>query len=85
MCETVKELVGHELSPLLYEVLFKRILLMISALFDGNGVATVNLLNTRLVDQIASIIQHILDRRLEENSEHWGEIWVEDTLPQLIK
>ena len=50
----VKELVGYELSPLLFRPLFQCLRSSLRHIFDANDIAIVTPINSRLVDQVGT-------------------------------
>ena len=54
VCEMVKELVGYELSPLLFRPLFQCLRSSLRHIFDANDIAIVTPINSRLVDQVGT-------------------------------
>lgn len=54
ICETVKELVGYELSPLLFRPLFLCLRSSLRHLLDASDVAIVTPINSRFVDQVGT-------------------------------
>ncbi|RIB13611.1 hypothetical protein C2G38_1974674 [Gigaspora rosea] len=67
--ESVKEILGSELSPRLYVILFKRIESIVSVFFDGDGDVYTTDKNTLAVEQAISVLKLILDR-IQDASEN---------------
>lgn len=54
ICETVKELVGYELSPLLFRPLFQCLRSSLRHILDANDGAIITPINSRFVDQVGA-------------------------------
>jgi neurofibromin 1 len=67
--ETVKELLGSELSPILYGALFRHLEEIISKFFGSEGEVICNNNYTMFVEQAISVLKLILDR-LQDNAEY---------------
>ncbi|CAG8518713.1 24789_t:CDS:10 [Dentiscutata erythropus] len=67
--ESVKEILGSELSPRLYVILFKHVESIVSQFFDGEGDVYTTDKNTLAVEQAISVLKLILDR-IQDASEN---------------
>ncbi|CAG8690559.1 16645_t:CDS:2, partial [Dentiscutata heterogama] len=67
--ESVKEILGSELSPRLYVILFKHVESIVSQFFDGDGDVYTTDKNTLAVEQAISVLKLILDR-IQDASEN---------------
>ncbi|CAG8730319.1 10225_t:CDS:10, partial [Racocetra persica] len=67
--ESVKEILGSELSPRLYVILFKHIESIVSQFFDEDGDVFQTEKNTLCVEQAISVLKLILDR-IQDASEN---------------
>ena len=81
--ETVKELVSFELSPPVYPYLFQCIVAETSAIFS-DGRLVIQERYTSLIDQLVSVVQHILDTRTEDALEHLVHVKMDDVTINLI-
>ena len=57
----VKELVGHEISPALYPILFDQIKIIVEKFFDQSGQVVVNDTNTQFIEHIIFIMKNVLE------------------------
>ena len=57
----VKELVGHEMSPALYPILFDQIKIIVEKFFDQSGQVVVNDTNTQFIEHIIFIMKNVLE------------------------
>ncbi len=62
----VKELVGHEMSPLLYPILFDQIKQIVETFFDAAGQVIVNETNTQFIDHIIFIMRNVLESKPDQ-------------------
>ncbi|XP_023326814.1 neurofibromin isoform X3 [Eurytemora carolleeae] len=57
----VKELVGHDMSPALYPILFDQIKIIVEKFFDQMGQVIVNDTNTQFIEHIIFIMKNVLE------------------------
>ena len=57
----VKELVGHEMSPSLYPILFDQIKIIVEKFFDQSGQVIVNETNTQFIEHIIFITKNVME------------------------
>ena len=57
----VKELVGHEMNPALYTILFDQIKIIVEKFFDQSGQVVVNDTNTQFIEHIIFIMKNVLE------------------------
>jgi neurofibromin 1 len=57
----VKELVGHEMSPALYPILFDQIKIIVEKFFDQSGQVIVIDTNTQFIEHIIFIMKNVLE------------------------
>jgi neurofibromin 1 len=84
----VKELVGHDMSPLLYPILFDQIKLIVEKFFDQNGQVIVNETNTQFIDHIIFIMKNVLESKPEMNqqpSENLGQTSIETMMLTIVR
>ncbi|XP_014223009.1 neurofibromin isoform X2 [Trichogramma pretiosum] len=68
----VKELVGHEMSPALYPILFDQIKNIVEKFFDPQGQVILTDINTQFIEHIIFIMKNVLDTKNDEPSEYLG-------------
>ena len=81
--ETVKELVSFELSPPVYPYLFQCIVVETSGIFN-EGRLVIQERHTALIDQLVSIVHHILESRTEDALEHLVHVKMDDVIMNFI-
>ncbi|XP_005169246.2 neurofibromin isoform X1 [Danio rerio] len=81
----VKDLVGLELSPVLYPMLFNKLKNSISRFFDAQGPVPINETNTQFVEQTIAIMKNLLDNHTEGSSEHLGQASIETMMLNLVR
>uniref|UniRef100_A0A8C5N5E9 Neurofibromin n=1 Tax=Leptobrachium leishanense TaxID=445787 RepID=A0A8C5N5E9_9ANUR len=81
----IKDLVGLELSPALYPMLFNKIKNNISKFFDSQGQVLLNDTNTHFVEQTITILKNLLDNHTEGSSEHLGQASIETMMLNLVR
>ncbi|XP_046876380.1 neurofibromin-like [Hypomesus transpacificus] len=81
----VKDLVGLELSPALYPMLFNKLRNAISRFFDAQGPVPINDTNTQFVEQTIAIMKNLLDNHTEGSSEHLGQASIETMMLNLVR
>lgn len=64
----VKELVGHEMSPALYPILFDQIKIIVEKFFDQSGQVIVIDTNTQFIEHIIFIMKNVLEAGTSNNS-----------------
>ncbi|XP_040192600.1 neurofibromin isoform X2 [Rana temporaria] len=81
----IKDLVGLELSPALYSMLFNKMKNTISKFFDSQGQVLLNDTNTQFVEQTITILKNLLDNHTEGSSEHLGQASLETMMLNLVR
>lgn len=81
----VKDLLGLELSPALYPMLFNKLRNSIGKYFDAQGPVPINDTNTQFVEQIIAIMKNLLDNHTEGSSEHLGQASIETMMLNLVR
>ena len=81
--ETVKELVSFELSPPVYPYLFQCMVIETSGIFN-DGRLVIQERHTALIDQLVSIVNHILESRTEDALEHLAHVKMDDLIMNFI-
>ena len=82
--ETVKELVSYELSPPVYPYLFHCMTIESMKAFGVNGKLLISESNTALFDQLVSIVQHIVETKVEGALEHLVHVKMDDVVLNLV-
>ncbi|XP_037071704.1 neurofibromin-like [Pollicipes pollicipes] len=70
--KNVKDLVGYEMSPLLYPILFDQIKAIVEKFFDSQGQVIMNDNNTQFIEHIIFIMKNVLENEMEQPAEHLG-------------
>lgn len=82
----VKELVGHDMSPLLYPILFDQIKLIVEKFFDASGQVIVNDTNTKFIDHIIFIMKNVLEMKHENQpQENLGQTSIEIMMLTIVR
>uniref|UniRef100_A0A4W4FPH0 Neurofibromin n=1 Tax=Electrophorus electricus TaxID=8005 RepID=A0A4W4FPH0_ELEEL len=81
----VKDLVGLELSPALYPMLFTKLRNSIGRFFDTQGPVPITDTNTLFVEQTIAIMKNLLDSHTEGSSEHLGQASIENMMLNLVR
>uniref|UniRef100_H3BYU9 Neurofibromin n=1 Tax=Tetraodon nigroviridis TaxID=99883 RepID=H3BYU9_TETNG len=81
----VKDLLGLELSPALYPMLFNKLRNSIGRFFDTQGPVPINDTNTQFVEQTIAIMKNLLDNHAEGSSEHLGQASIETMMLNLVR
>ncbi|XP_060549189.1 neurofibromin isoform X3 [Pantherophis guttatus] len=81
----IKDLIGLELSPALYPMLFNKLKNIISKFFDSQGQVLLNDTNTQFVEQTIAIMKNLLDNHTEGSSEHLGQARIETMMLNLVR
>ncbi|TNN01409.1 hypothetical protein fugu_010791, partial [Takifugu bimaculatus] len=81
----VKDLLGLELSPALYPMLFNKLRNSIGRFFDAQGPVPINDTNTQFVEQTIAIMKNLLDNHTEGSSEHLGQASIETMMLNLVR
>ncbi|KAA8594395.1 hypothetical protein FQN60_005229, partial [Etheostoma spectabile] len=81
----VKDLLGLELSPALYPMLFNKLRNSIGKFFDTQGLVPINDNNTQFVEQTIAIMKNLLDNHTEGSSEHLGQASIETMMLNLVR
>ncbi|XP_042235752.1 neurofibromin-like isoform X1 [Homarus americanus] len=81
----VKELVGHEMSPLLYPILFDQTKVIVDKFFDQQGQVIVSELNTQFIEHIIFIMKNVLENKTDHPSEHLGVTSIEPMMLAIVR
>uniref|UniRef100_A0A452IVP7 Neurofibromin n=1 Tax=Gopherus agassizii TaxID=38772 RepID=A0A452IVP7_9SAUR len=81
----IKDLVGLELSPALYPMLFNKLKNTISKFFDSQGQVLLTETNTQFVEQTIAIMKNLLDNHTDGSSEHLGQASIETMMLNLVR
>nr|XP_046916512.1 neurofibromin-like isoform X2 [Dermatophagoides farinae] len=69
----VKDLLAHEMSPMLYPILFDQIKILIEKFFDSNGQVQLTDTNTQFIEHIIFIMKSIFENKSEHTTENLGQ------------
>ena len=92
----VKELVGHDMSPALYHILFDQIKIIVEKFFDQSGQVVVNDTNTQFIEHIIFIMKNVLEpgssgkgdqgqQAGQEHTESLGQISIELMMLAIVR
>ncbi|XP_078047800.1 neurofibromin 1 [Augochlora pura] len=81
----VKELVGHEMSPALYPILFDQIKSIVEKFFNQAGQIVVEDVNTQFIEHIIFIMKNILDSKTEQPSDYLGMTSIEGMMLAIVR
>ncbi|XP_023719668.1 neurofibromin isoform X2 [Cryptotermes secundus] len=81
----VKELVGHEMSPALYPILFDQIKAIVEKFFDQQGQVIVSDINTQFTEHTIFIMKNVLDTKTDQPSEHLGVTSIEGMMLAIVR
>ncbi|PNF22779.1 hypothetical protein B7P43_G02508, partial [Cryptotermes secundus] len=81
----VKELVGHEMSPALYPILFDQIKAIVEKFFDQQGQVIVSDINTQFIEHTIFIMKNVLDSKTDQPSEHLGVTSIEGMMLAIVR
>lgn len=82
----VKELLGHELSPALYPILFEQIKGIVDRFFDQQGQVVISDVNTQFIEHVIFILTTILNSDTNEQPcEHLGMTSIEGMMLALVR
>ncbi|XP_007573457.1 neurofibromin isoform X1 [Poecilia formosa] len=81
----VKDLLGLELSPALYPMLFNKLKNSIGKFSDAQGQVPITDANTQFVEQTIAIMKNLLDNHTEGSSEHLGQASIETMMLNLVR
>ncbi|XP_063990874.1 neurofibromin isoform X3 [Diachasmimorpha longicaudata] len=81
----VKELVGQEMSPALYPILFDQIKSIVEKFFDQQGQVIVNDLNTQFIEHTIFIMRNVLESKSDQPSEYLGMTSIEGMTLAIVR
>ncbi|XP_012944812.1 neurofibromin, partial [Aplysia californica] len=81
----VKELVGHELNPALYPILFDQIKVCVDKYFDAAGQVMDSPQNTLLIENVIFIMKNILEMKQDQPCEFLGVTSIEQLMLSIVK
>ncbi|XP_015174332.1 PREDICTED: neurofibromin isoform X7 [Polistes dominula] len=80
----VQELVGHEMSPALYPILFDQIKSIVEKFFDQGRVIVLDV-NTQFIEHTIFIMKNVLDSKTDQPSEYLGMTSIEGMTLAIVK
>lgn len=69
----VKDTLAHEMSPLLYPILFDQIKVLVEKFFDSNGQVMLNETSTQFIEHIIFIMKSIFENKSDHTTENLGQ------------
>ncbi|XP_077995279.1 neurofibromin-like isoform X2 [Glandiceps talaboti] len=81
----IKDLLGTELSPALYPILFDQIKDYIDTFFDNTGQVIVTESNTMFIENVILMLKKVLEIKTEEAAEHFGMVSIEVQMLALVR
>lgn len=81
----VKELVGHEMSPALYPILFDQIKSIVEKFFDQQGQVILMDVNTQFIEHTIFIMKNVLDSKTDQPSEYLGMTSIEGMTLAIVR
>ncbi|KAK2587535.1 hypothetical protein KPH14_003672 [Odynerus spinipes] len=81
----VKELVGHEMSPALYPILFDQIKSIVEKFFDQQGQVILTDVNTQFIEHTIFIMKNVLDSKTDQPSEYLGMTSIEGMMLAIVR
>ncbi|XP_072156372.1 neurofibromin isoform X3 [Bemisia tabaci] len=81
----VKELVGHEMSPALYPILFDQIKSIVEKFFDQSGQVILDQVNTQFIEHIIFIMKNVLECKTDQPAEHLGVTSIEGMMLAIVR
>ncbi|KZS14138.1 Neurofibromin [Daphnia magna] len=84
----VKELVGHEMAPALYPILFDQIKALVEKFFDHTGQVVVNESHTQFIEHVIFIMKNVLENSNNKNdtpAEHLGVTSIEGMMLAIVR
>ena len=81
----VKELVGHEMSPALYPILFDQIKSIVEKFFDQQGQVIELDINTQFIEHTIFIMKNVLNSKTDQPSEYLGMTSIEGMMLAIVR
>ncbi|CAD5126032.1 DgyrCDS14209 [Dimorphilus gyrociliatus] len=81
----VKELVGHELNPKVYPILFDQIKMHVDKFFDSQSQVIVMDTNTQFIENVIFIMKNILENKTEQPNEHLSITSIESLMLTIVR
>ncbi|XP_034936145.1 neurofibromin isoform X2 [Chelonus insularis] len=81
----VKELVGQEMSPALYPILFDQIKCIVDKFFDQSGRVLVIDANTQFIEHTIFIMKNVLESKSDQPSEYLGMTSIEGMTLAIVR
>lgn len=69
----VKDTLAHEMSPMLYPILFDQIKVLVEKFFDSTGQVMLNETSTQFIEHIIFIMKSIFENKAEHTTENLGQ------------
>ncbi|CAB3359077.1 Hypothetical predicted protein [Cloeon dipterum] len=81
----VKELVGHDMHPALYPILFDQIKSIVEKFFDSQGQVVESDVNTQFIEHTIFIMKNVLESKTDQPSEHLGATSIEGMMLAIVR
>lgn len=81
----MKELVGHEMSPALYPILFDQIKSIVEKFFDQQGQVQMSDTNTQFIEHTIFIMKNVLDSKTDQPAEYLGMTSIEGMTLAIVR
>ncbi|XP_065225861.1 neurofibromin-like isoform X1 [Planococcus citri] len=81
----IKELVGHEMNPSLYPILFDQIKSVVEKFFDQHGQALIDPGNTQFIEHVVYIMKMVLEKKVDEPFENFGVTSIEGMILTIVR
>lgn len=81
----IQDLLGHELNPLCYPILFEQIKIIIDKFFDSAGLVCVNETNTLFVENVIFIMRCVLETKADGAENPLSTVSIESLMINIVK
>ena len=66
----IQDLLGHELNPLCYPILFDQIKIQVDKFFDSNGQVICSEQNTQFIDNVIVIMRSVFENKSQQSTQN---------------
>ena len=81
----VQDLLGHELNPLCYPILFEQIKLIIDKYFDSSGQVIIHEQNTLFIENVIFIMRFVLENKVETSENPFASVSIENLMINIVR
>ena len=78
-------MVGHEMAPALYPILFDQIKSLVEKFFDHMGQVVVNESHTQFIEHVIFIMKNVLENKVDQPAEHLGVTSIEGMMLAIVR